>query len=146
MSFSKKSCVYMSYKKKLCVYMSFNIKQHIYTSLISSWFKQHSRNGPWTQNFVYYYHHTGADHHWEQLFVYLFFCCDAVTRVRIQTLQVIKGGTGWGWDVRDLRSWVRLPWLAHDKAPEPYITIPQYWFNKTKQHTHTQVALRHIAV
>ena len=34
------------------------------------------------------------------------------------------------------RSWVRLPWLAHDEAPGPYITIPQYRFNKTKQHTH----------
>jgi len=31
---------------------------------------------------------------------------------------------------------VRLPWLPHDEAPGPYITIPQYWFNKTKQHTH----------
>ena len=30
---------------------------------------------------------------------------------------------------------MRLPWLAHDEAPGPYITIPQYWFNKTKQHT-----------
>jgi len=30
---------------------------------------------------------------------------------------------------------VRLPWLAHDEAPGPYITIPQYRFNKTKQHT-----------
>jgi len=30
---------------------------------------------------------------------------------------------------------VRLPWLAHDEAPGPYITIPQYWFNKTKQNT-----------
>jgi len=29
---------------------------------------------------------------------------------------------------------VRLPWLAHDEAPGPYITIPQYQFNKTKQH------------
>jgi len=29
----------------------------------------------------------------------------------------------------------RLPWLAHDEAPGPYITIPQYRFNKTKQHT-----------
>jgi len=29
---------------------------------------------------------------------------------------------------------VRLPWLAHDEAPGPYITIPQYRFNKTKQH------------
>jgi len=27
-----------------------------------------------------------------------------------------------------------LPWLAHDEAPGPYITIPQYRFNKTKQH------------
>jgi len=27
-----------------------------------------------------------------------------------------------------------LPWLAHDEAPGPYITIPQYQFNKTKQH------------
>jgi len=36
----------------------------------------------------------------------------------------------------DFRSWVRLPWLAHDETPGPYITIPQYWFNKTKQHTH----------
>ena len=27
------------------------------------------------------------------------------------------------------------PWLAHDEAPGPYITIPQYRFNKTKQHT-----------
>jgi len=32
---------------------------------------------------------------------------------------------------------VRLPWLAHDEAPGPYIMIPQYLFNKTKQHTHT---------
>ena len=40
--------------------------------------------------------------------------------------------------VGDLGSWVRLPWLAHDEAPGPYITIPQYRFNKTKQHTHTQ--------
>ena len=31
---------------------------------------------------------------------------------------------------------MRLPWLAHDEAPGPYITIPQYCFNKTKQHTH----------
>jgi len=31
---------------------------------------------------------------------------------------------------------VRLPWLAHDEAPKPYITIPQYRFDKTKQHTH----------
>jgi len=23
-----------------------------------------------------------------------------------------------------------------DEAPGPYMTIPQYWFNKTKQHTH----------
>ena len=30
---------------------------------------------------------------------------------------------------------MRLPWLAHDEAPGPYITIPQYRFNKTKQHT-----------
>jgi len=29
----------------------------------------------------------------------------------------------------------RLPWLAHDEAPGPYITILQYRFNKTKQHT-----------
>ena len=35
--------------------------------------------------------------------------------------------------VGDLGSWVRLPWLAHDEAPGPYITIPQYRFNKTKQ-------------
>ena len=27
-----------------------------------------------------------------------------------------------------------LPWLAHDEAPGPYITIPRYRFNKTKQH------------
>jgi len=26
-------------------------------------------------------------------------------------------------------------WLANDEAPGPYITIPQYRFNKTKQHT-----------
>jgi len=32
---------------------------------------------------------------------------------------------------------VRLPWLAHDEAPGPHITIPQYRFNKTKQHTNT---------
>jgi len=32
---------------------------------------------------------------------------------------------------------VRLPWLAHDEAPGPYVMIPQYWFNKTKQHTHS---------
>jgi len=32
---------------------------------------------------------------------------------------------------------VRLPWLAHNEleALGPYITIPQYRFNKTKQHT-----------
>jgi len=30
---------------------------------------------------------------------------------------------------------VRLPWLAHDEAPGPYKAIPQYRFNKTKQHT-----------
>ena len=30
---------------------------------------------------------------------------------------------------------MRLPWLAHDEALGPYITIPQYWLNKTKQHT-----------
>ena len=29
---------------------------------------------------------------------------------------------------------MRLPWLAHDEAPVPYITIPQYQFNTTKQH------------
>jgi len=43
-----------------------------------------------------------------------------------------RGGQGSG----DLASWVRLPWLAHDEAPGPYITIPQYRFNKTKEHTH----------
>jgi len=37
---------------------------------------------------------------------------------------------------------VRLPWLAHDEAPGPYITIPQYWFNKTTQHTHIRVTRR----
>jgi len=31
---------------------------------------------------------------------------------------------------------VHLPLLAHDEVPGPYITIPQYRFNKTKQHTH----------
>ena len=42
------------------------------------------------------------------------------------------GETGVG----DLRSWMRLPWLADDEAPGPYITIPQYRFqvNKTKQN------------
>ena len=30
---------------------------------------------------------------------------------------------------------MRLHWLAHDEAPGPCITIPQYWFDKTKQHT-----------
>jgi len=49
---------------------------------------------------------------------------------------LLEGGTGRGWDVGDLGSWVRLPWLAHDEAPGPYITIAQYWFNKTKQRTH----------
>jgi len=34
---------------------------------------------------------------------------------------------------------VNLPWLAHDEAPGPYITIPQYRFDNTKQHTHTPV-------
>ena len=29
---------------------------------------------------------------------------------------------------------MRLPSLAHDEALGLYITIPQYWFNKTKQH------------
>ena len=43
--------------------------------------------------------------------------------------------------VGDLGSWVRLPWLAHDEAPGPYITIPQYQFNKTKQHTRTRLPL-----
>jgi len=32
---------------------------------------------------------------------------------------------------------VRIPWLAHDEAPGPYITIPHYSFNKTKQHVYT---------
>jgi len=36
----------------------------------------------------------------------------------------------------DLESVVLLPWLAHGEAPRPYITIPQYQFNYTKQHTH----------
>jgi len=49
-----------------------------------------------------------------------------------------------GWDVGNLGSWVRLPWLAHDEAPRPYITIPQYWFHKTKQHTHTLDAGRDV--
>jgi len=31
-----------------------------------------------------------------------------------------------------------FPFSAHNEAPGPYITIPQYWFNKTKQHTHTK--------
>jgi len=30
---------------------------------------------------------------------------------------------------------VRLPWLAHDEVSVPSITIPQYRFNKIKQHT-----------
>jgi len=30
------------------------------------------------------------------------------------------------------------PFFAHAEAPGPYITIPQYWFNKTKQHKHTK--------
>ena len=30
---------------------------------------------------------------------------------------------------------MHLPWLAHDEAPGLCITIPQYQFNKTKQHT-----------
>ena len=30
---------------------------------------------------------------------------------------------------------MRLPWLAHDEAPGPYITYPHYRFDKTKQHT-----------
>ena len=33
---------------------------------------------------------------------------------------------------------MRLPWLAHDEAPGPNITIPQYRFNKTKQQTLAQ--------
>ena len=41
----------------------------------------------------------------------------------------------------DLGSWVRLHWFAHDEAPGPYIMIPQYRFNKTKQHTHTVLSL-----
>jgi len=48
------------------------------------------------------------------------------------------------WDVGDLGSWVRLPWLAHGEAPGPYIMIPQYWFHKTKQHTHTLDAGRDV--
>jgi len=39
---------------------------------------------------------------------------------------------------------VRPPWLAHDEAPGPYITIPQYRFNKTKQHTHHQARQANI--
>ena len=55
--------------------------------------------------------------------------------MRIQTPQVSSyGGTGRGWEVGDLQSWVRLRWLAHDEAPALYITIPQYQFDKTKQH------------
>jgi len=30
---------------------------------------------------------------------------------------------------------VRLHWLADDEATGQNITIPQYWFNKTNQHT-----------
>jgi len=30
---------------------------------------------------------------------------------------------------------VRLPWLAHDEVPRLYMAIPQYQFNKPKQHT-----------
>ena len=33
-----------------------------------------------------------------------------------------------------------LPWLAHDEAPVRYITIPQYRFNKTKQHKSVTLA------
>ena len=35
-------------------------------------------------------------------------------------------GIGLGWDVSNLGSWVRLPWLAHNEAPGPYIMIPRY--------------------
>ena len=35
---------------------------------------------------------------------------------------------------------MRLPWLAHDEAPGPYITIPQYQFNRTKQHTQSHLS------
>jgi len=38
--------------------------------------------------------------------------------------------------------WVRLSWLAHDEASGPYITIPQYRFNKTKQHTEPSAAVQ----
>ena len=31
------------------------------------------------------------------------------------------------------RSWISLPWLAHDEA---CITIPQYWSNEPKHHTY----------
>ena len=36
-------------------------------------------------------------------------------------------------DVGDLGSWVLHPWLARGNPGT--ITIPQYWLNKTKQHT-----------
>jgi len=35
----------------------------------------------------------------------------------------------------------RLPWVAHDEAPGPYMTIPQYQFNKKKQHTSRTVVM-----
>ena len=34
----------------------------------------------------------------------------------------------------------RLPWLAHDEAPVPYITISQYRFNK-QDNTHMSSGL-----
>jgi len=54
----------------------------------------------------------------------------------------LGGWFRWRWSVmEDLGSWVRLPWLAHDEAQGPYITIPQYRFNKTNQHAGDGVIL-----
>jgi len=53
----------------------------------------------------------------------------------LDTPGYVRGDRVRGWDIGDLGSWVRLPWLAHDAAPGPCITIPQYRFNKTRHNT-----------
>jgi len=50
----------------------------------------------------------------------------------------VSGDRG-GWDVSDLGWWVRLPWLAHDDAPGPYITIPDLYVAELPTQIHVRV-------
>ena len=49
--------------------------------------------------------------------------------------------------IKSVRTNHPLCWwhLPHDEAPGPYITIPQYRFNKTKQHAHMVLIARSSA-